>query len=68
MTLASFLAARAAKLPAAQTTDVAVERDLAAKMPDGVTLLGDRWYPARPGAGLPPTVLLRSPYGAASSA
>ncbi len=52
-----------AKLPPAHTFDVSVERDLVAKMPDGAELLADRWYPTNVGAGLPPTVLLRSPYG-----
>ncbi|WP_131738293.1 CocE/NonD family hydrolase [Actinomadura roseirufa] len=39
-----------------------VERDLPVTMPDGVTLLADRYVPAgarRP----PPTILVRSPYG-----
>jgi putative CocE/NonD family hydrolase len=58
---------------------VLVERDLAVPMPDGVTLLADRYVPAghRPafaprrhrghppgtGAGQPPLILVRSPYG-----
>jgi hypothetical protein len=68
MTVVSWIAGRVAKLPPAQTRDVSVERDLVAKMPDGATLLADRWYPTRPaggraGATLPATVLLRSPYG-----
>ncbi len=40
---------------------VTVERDLPVPMPDGVTLLADRYAPA--GAVRPPTVLIRSPYG-----
>ena len=42
-----------------------VERDLAAKMADGVILLADRWVAAsRAGTSAPPpVVLLRSPYG-----
>jgi uncharacterized protein len=44
---------------------VVVERDLAAKMADGVDLLADRWVAAtRAGSTAPPPiVLLRSPYG-----
>ncbi len=49
------------KLPRAQTRDVLVERDLPVTMPDGVTLLADR-YVAR-GADRPPLVLVRCPYG-----
>jgi putative CocE/NonD family hydrolase len=61
MTAGSRILATLARLPRAATRDVAVERDLAAKMPDGVELLADRWYPA---SGPPaPIVLLRSPYG-----
>jgi putative CocE/NonD family hydrolase len=40
-----------------------VERDLSAKMTDGVVLLADRWAPATEGNTSPPIVLLRSPYG-----
>ncbi|HVB91943.1 MAG TPA: CocE/NonD family hydrolase [Acidimicrobiales bacterium] len=63
MTLGSVLMGRVAKLPPAHTHDVSVERDLTAKMPDGVALLADRWYPTDPGTSAPPTILLRSPYG-----
>ncbi len=45
MTVWSRLAAKLVKLPPPQTTAVSVERDLAAKMPDGAVLLADRWYP-----------------------
>ena len=45
MTVWSRIAASLVKLPPPQTTDVSVERDLAAKMPDGAVLLADRWYP-----------------------
>lgn len=49
------------KLPPAETHDVAVERNLAVPMPDGVTLLADRLYPRH---GPPrPAILVRSPYG-----
>jgi putative CocE/NonD family hydrolase len=63
MTVGSALIERLAKLPPARTRAVSVERDLAVKMPDGVNLLADRWYPDDPGSTPPPTVLLRSPYG-----
>ncbi len=62
MTVGSRLAARLVRLPAPKTTAVSVERDLAAKMPDGVVLLADRWYPTSPPPDLP-TVLVRTPYG-----
>lgn len=62
MTVWSRIAALIARLPPPQTTAVAVERDLAAKMPDGAVLLADRWFPSHPAGDLP-TVLLRSPYG-----
>ncbi|HEX4435026.1 MAG TPA: CocE/NonD family hydrolase [Acidimicrobiales bacterium] len=62
MTVFSRIAGAAVKLPPAQTTDVAVERGLTAKMPDGVELIADRWYPAHPGSA-PATVLIRTPYG-----
>ncbi|RFS85277.1 CocE/NonD family hydrolase [Actinomadura spongiicola] len=38
-----------------------VERDLPVTMPDGVTLLADRYVPA--GVTRPPTILVRTPYG-----
>ena len=62
MTVGSRIAAALVRLPRASTTDVSVERDLAAKMPDGAVLLADRWFPTRPSGGLP-TVLVRTPYG-----
>jgi hypothetical protein len=62
MTVLSRLAAKVVKLPPPQTTDVSVERDLAAKMPDGAVLLADRWYPTQDAGGRP-TVLVRTPYG-----
>jgi len=46
MTAASRFLARAMKLPAAQTADVRVQRDLRVPMRDGVTLLADRYAPA----------------------
>ena len=62
MTVFSRLAARLVKLPPPQTTDISVERDLAAKMPDGTVLLADRWFPTDESGGRP-TVLIRTPYG-----
>ncbi|MBV8464092.1 MAG: CocE/NonD family hydrolase, partial [Acidimicrobiales bacterium] len=62
MTVFSRAAARLVKLPPPQTTTISVERDLAAKMPDGTVLLADRWYPADASGGRP-TVLIRTPYG-----
>jgi putative CocE/NonD family hydrolase len=62
MTVWSRIAAGLVKLPAPQSTAVAVERDLAAKMPDGAVLLADRWFPTDAPGDLP-TVLIRTPYG-----
>jgi hypothetical protein len=62
MTVGSRIAAALVRLPRPQTTRVSVERDLAAKMPDGAVLLADRWFPTHPSDGLP-TVLMRTPYG-----
>jgi putative CocE/NonD family hydrolase len=61
MTIASRYFERSLKLPPASTRDVRVERDLRIPVPDGVTLLADRYRPA--GAGNAPLVLVRSPYG-----
>jgi putative CocE/NonD family hydrolase len=49
-------------LPRSPLPRYTVERDLPVTMPDGVTLLADRYVPAgtrRP----PPTILVRTPYG-----
>ena len=62
-TLGSKIFSAAARLPPAQYRQVAVERDLAAKMSDGTVLLADRWAPVSNIAGRSPIVLLRSPYG-----
>lgn len=43
---------------------VRVWRDLPVEMPDGVTLLGDRYRPAKAGGALP-VVVVRLPYGRA---
>src|SRR5262249_25385205 len=61
MTLRSRAVQRLAGLPPATTRDVAVERDLAVPMPDGVVLLADRYAPR--GVERPPLLLVRSPYG-----
>lgn len=45
---------------------VAVEHNLPAVMPDGVTLYADRFYPREPGSY--PTILIRTPYGRPSEA
>ncbi len=60
MTAASRFFGRALELPPAETTRVAVQRDLAVPMPDGVVLLADRYAPPGPRR---PLVLVRSPYG-----
>ncbi len=62
MTVWSRIAASMLRLPPPRTADVSVERNLAAKMPDGAVLLADRWYPTKD-PGSRPTVLIRTPYG-----
>ncbi len=62
MTVLSRLAGPLLKLPPPDTRDISVARDLVAKMPDGVDLLADRWFPSRP-SGDVPTLLMRTPYG-----
>jgi len=61
MTALSRIFERTMNLPPAETRDVRVERDLPVRMPDGVTLLADRYVAA--GADRPPLVLVRCPYG-----
>ncbi|WP_433423502.1 CocE/NonD family hydrolase [Microtetraspora malaysiensis] len=53
----------ALQLPRHRAHRVLVHRDVPVPMPDGVTLLADRYVPV--GADRPPTVLIRSPYGRA---
>jgi len=62
MTVWSRMAASLVGLPPARTKSISVERDLAAKMPDGAALLADRWFPTTTSGDLP-TVLIRTPYG-----
>jgi putative CocE/NonD family hydrolase len=63
MTVGSRIAAAIVRLPPPpRGTSVSVERDLAAKMPDGAVLLADRWFSTQ-GSGDRPTVLIRTPYG-----
>ena len=61
MTLATRAAGWLGHLPPARTHDVVVRRDIAIAMPDGVTLLADR-YRTR-GDAAQPIILMRSPYG-----
>jgi uncharacterized protein len=61
MTIISRLIGMLTKLPAAETYDVLVERDLRVPMPDGVVLLADRYVPR--GADKLPTILVRTCYG-----
>ncbi|MGO9559112.1 MAG: CocE/NonD family hydrolase [Acidimicrobiales bacterium] len=63
MTYASRIVGTLAKLPPARTGAIAVDHDMPAEMPDGVTLFADRWYPADSMTARPPVVLLRTPYG-----
>jgi len=61
MSLVSHLLERAAHLPPPRTRAITIRRNLAIRMPDGVTLLADR-YRARHD-GTEPVILIRSPYG-----
>ncbi|HEY8672703.1 MAG TPA: CocE/NonD family hydrolase, partial [Candidatus Dormibacteraeota bacterium] len=61
MSLVSRAVGLAAHLPPPRTRAISVRRDIAVPMPDGVTLLADR-YRAR-ADGTQPVVLMRSPYG-----
>ncbi len=61
MTLVSRLVGIVAKLPPAKTHAVVVERDLKIPMPDGVTLLANRYIPR--GGEHAPIILVRCPYG-----
>ncbi len=61
MSLASRALAMIARLPPPRTRAISVRRDIAIPMPDGVTLLADRYRPRADGTT--PIVLMRSPYG-----
>jgi putative CocE/NonD family hydrolase len=61
MSVLSRLFDRLLGLPEATTPDIEVHRDLRVPMPDGVTLLADRYRPRGPGPL--PVVLMRTPYG-----
>src|ERR1700719_2535072 len=63
MTIASRIVGKLVRLPPPTSSDVAVERDLAAEMIDGALLLADRWYPNRRDTTGAPIVLMRTPYG-----
>jgi hypothetical protein len=45
MSISSRIIAKVFKLPAPETHDVVVERNLKVPMPDGVVLLADHYYP-----------------------
>jgi putative CocE/NonD family hydrolase len=57
----SQIAGRMLRLPAPESRELLIERDLPVTMDDGVVLLADRYAP--PGTERAPTVLVRSPYG-----
>ncbi len=63
MTIASRIVGKLVRLPPPTSSDVAVERDLAAEMIDGALLLADRWYTNRRVTTGSPIVLMRTPYG-----
>ncbi len=61
MSLVSLLLERVAHLPPAQTRSISIRRNLEIPMPDGVTLLADRFRARHDGTQ--PVILMRSPYG-----
>jgi len=61
MSLISRVFAKIAKLPHAETYDIAFDKDIPVSMKDGINLYTDHYYPRI--LGLRPTVLIRSPYG-----
>ncbi|HUA42220.1 MAG TPA: CocE/NonD family hydrolase [Streptosporangiaceae bacterium] len=63
MTVMSRFFERAMRLPPPLTRDVDVQRDLRVPMPDGVTLLADRYVPAAAASAQLPLILVRCPYG-----
>ncbi|MCB9764358.1 MAG: CocE/NonD family hydrolase [Alphaproteobacteria bacterium] len=60
MSLMARIMARAFGLPAPASRDVACEKDLPVRLPDGVTLYADRYFPRD--LGPCPTILSRSVY------
>jgi hypothetical protein len=63
MSISSRLLGWLFRLPPPETRDVTVHRDLKVPMPDGVTLLADRYEPKT--GDHRPVILVRSPYGRA---
>ena len=61
MSLVTRAAAALARIPPAETHDVAVQRDIEVATPDGTCLLTDRYWPR--GNGGEPVIVMRSPYG-----
>jgi putative CocE/NonD family hydrolase len=61
MTLTTRAAALLGRIPPAQTRDIKVRRDVPVTMPDGISLLTDRYWPR--GGGSEPVIVMRSPYG-----
>jgi putative CocE/NonD family hydrolase len=61
MSLASRAVELLARIPPANTRAVTVRRDIEVTMPDGITLLADRYRPREDGTQ--PIILMRSPYG-----
>ena len=61
MSLATRTAELLARIPPAHTRAIEVRHDIAVVMPDGTTLLTDRYWP--PGDGGEPVIVMRSPYG-----
>ncbi|MFA9401332.1 MAG: CocE/NonD family hydrolase, partial [Acidobacteriota bacterium] len=61
MSLASEILGRRLGLPAPETRDVVVDRDIEIPMDDGVVLLANRYAPRDDKPR--PTILVRSPYG-----
>lgn len=61
MSISSRFVARMAKLPPAETYNVAVEKNVKTLMPDGAVLLADHYYPRQ--GPKRPTILMRCPYG-----
>jgi uncharacterized protein len=63
MSLATRALEVLARIPPAKTRAVTVRRDIEVAMPDGITLLADRYRPREDGTQ--PIILMRSPYGRA---